>query len=484
MWQAIRDNTFRSRLLIGLMGALLVGLGYVIGMATMGPDGGVPGALGALAIWFVMLLAALAGGEQLVLMSARAKQISKEDSPRLWNVVEEMTIASGLGGMPKIYLIDNDMPNAFAAGRKPENSCVAVTSGLLRRLNRDELQGVIAHEIGHIKNLDVRFMTIAAVMLGSIVMLADLFFRMMWFGGGRRRGSGGGGQGQALFLLIAIAAAIVAPIAAQLLYFACSRKREYLADASAARFTRYPEGLASALEKISGHLVRSKSTKDVPRALAPMYIVNPLGAASGKVGLFSTHPPTQKRVDVLRAMGGMAGWVDYDRAYRQVTGEKGSGIDSRTLGAEESVTAREPTAEPDKRKDAVTRGREVADMIDRMVSFLIVACPCGVRIKIPPELKRDSVKCTRCGREHPVPHAEAAVGAAEAAKRAAAGGVAAGAAVAVAAPLRFTRRGRGMGWENFKCSCGKVVQISPAFSGKQVTCKNCRRKIDIVDPQP
>jgi heat shock protein HtpX len=118
-----------------------------------------------------------------------------------------------------------------------------------------------------------------------------------------------------------------------------------------------------------------------------------------------------------------------------------------------------------------------------MVSFLIVACPCGVRIKIPPELKRESVKCTRCGREHPVPHAEAVVGAAEAAKRVAAGGAAAGAVVAAVAPLRFTRSGRGMGWESFKCSCGKVVQISPAFSGNQVTCRSCRRKIDIVDPQ-
>ena len=330
MWEAIRDNRRRSRMLIGVMGVMLVLLGYLIGMVLAGPDAGIFGALGALALWLIMLVAALSGGEQLVMMTARARQIRKEDAPQLWNIVEEMTIASGLGGMPKIYVMDNDMPNAFAAGRKPENSCVAVTTGLLRRLNRDELQGVIAHEIGHIKNYDVRFMTIAAVMLGSIVILADLFFRMLWLGGGRRRGGGEGG-GHPIVLLVAILAAFLAPIFAQLLYFACSRKREYLADASAARFTRYPAGLASALEKISGHLVRSGRKKEVQRALAPMYIINPLQASAKAVGLFSTHPSTEKRVRILRAMGGNAGWADYDRAFRKVMKGQDSGIDARTL---------------------------------------------------------------------------------------------------------------------------------------------------------
>jgi heat shock protein HtpX len=389
------------------MGAMLVVLGYLIGAVALGPDGGIPGAVIALIVWLVMLLAALSGGEQLVLMTARAREIKKEDYPRLWNVVEEMTIASGLGKMPRIYIMDNDMPNAFATGRKPEVSAIAVTSGLLKRLNRDELQGVVAHEIAHVKNLDVRFMTIAAVMLGSIVLLADLFFRMLWFGGGRRRGSGGG-QGQAIVLVVAIAAAILAPIFAQMLYFACSRKREYLADASAARFTRYPEGLASALEKISGDLVTSlkkKKKKDVLRALAPMYIINPLQASSKAVGLFSTHPPAARRIRILRAMGGNAGWIDYERAFRDVTGGQRSGIDKQTLASEESIAARAPTAAPDAKKSAAARGREVADLIDRMVSFLIIGCPCGVRIKVPPDFKQRSVSCTRCGRRHDLPEA-------------------------------------------------------------------------------
>jgi len=467
MWEAIRDNTRRSRLLISLMGAMLVVLGYLIGAATAGPDGGVFGALAALALWLVMLLAALAGGEQLVLMTAKARQIRKEDAPQLWNVVEEMTIASGLAAMPKIYVVDSDMPNAFAAGRKPESSCVAVTTGLLRRLNRDELQGVIAHEIGHIKNYDVRFMTIAAVMLGSIVILADLFFRMLWLGGGRRRGGGGGGQGQIVILAVAVLAAILAPIFAQLLYFACSRKREYLADASAARFTRYPAGLASALEKISGHLAGAGRKQEVQRALAPMYIVNPLQAAARSAGLFSTHPPTEARIRILRSMGGNAGWADYDRAFRKVMKGEASGIDARTLRSEQSVAAREPSAEPAPRKDAAARGREVAEFLDRMIEFLIIACPCGVRIKVPPGLRRDAIQCTRCGRRHPLPRAESATRGEEA------GG-------AASPPLRYRRQGTG--WETFRCACGQSLQISPAFPGGSLTCKKCRRRIEIAGP--
>jgi len=466
MWEAIRGNVRRSRVLIGLMGGTLVLLGYLIGFSVAGPDAGIFGALGALALWLIMLVAALAGGEQLVLMTAKARQIRKEDAPQLWNVVEEMTIASGLGGMPKVYVIDNDMPNAFAAGRKPESSCVAVTTGLLRRLNRDELQGVIAHEIGHIKNYDVRFMTIAAVMLGSIVILADLFFRMLWLGGGRRRGGGGSGQGQIVVLAVAVLAAILAPIFAQLLYFACSRKREYLADASAARFTRYPDGLASALEKISGQLAGARRKQEVQRALAPMYIINPLQAAARSVGLFSTHPPTEARVRILRSMGGNAGWVDYDRAFRKVMKGQGSGIDAKTLSSEKSVAAREASAEPEPRKDAVARGREVAEFLDRMVQFLIIACPCGLRIKVPPGLKRDTIQCTRCGRRHTVPHAEAA----RPGERAEAG----------APPLRYRRQGKG--WETFRCACGQPRQISPAFTGGTLTCKKCRRAIEISGP--
>ena len=272
MWKAIRRNRIRSRWLIGLMGMLLVLLGFGIGMLVDPEVGGPLGAVAALGYWFVLLLIALNGGDTALMMGARARQIKREDAPRLWNIVEEMTIASGLGKMPRIFIIDDDAPNAFAAGPRPDKSVVAVTSGLLKRLNRDELQGVVAHEIGHIKNLDVRFMTIAAVMVASITIIADLFLRSLWFGAGRRRSSKIDPRAQMIVLVATIALAVLAPIFAQLLYMATSRKREYLADASAARFTRYPDGLASALEKIALHPAKSKS---VNRALAPLFIINP-----------------------------------------------------------------------------------------------------------------------------------------------------------------------------------------------------------------
>ena len=317
MWEAIRANTRRSRFLIGLMGFILVGLGYLVGAVYGGPQAGAWGAGGALGVWLVLLITALGAGERVLMLGARARRVEKEDVPRLWNIVEEMTIASGLGTPPKIYVIDDDVPNAFAAGRKPESSCVAVTSGLLKRLNRDELQGVIAHEIGHVRNHDVRFMTIAGVMLGSVVIISDIFLRSLWYGGGRRSGGGrGGGQGQLILVAAAIAVAILAPVFTRLLYYACSRGREYLADASAARFTRYPAGLASALGKISGGI---GSRKNVSRALAPMYIINPLQAVDSWQ-LFSTHPPTDKRMAILRSMGGNAGWRDYEAAYQEVVG--------------------------------------------------------------------------------------------------------------------------------------------------------------------
>jgi heat shock protein HtpX len=400
MWQAIRSNIRRSRLLIGLMGGVLVLLGAAVGASLSGaPEGGALGAVAALAVWLILVAVALLGGDRVILAGTRARRIEKQDAPRLWNVVEEMTIASGLGQMPRIYIVDDNMPNAFATGRNPETACVAVTSGLLKRLNRDELQGVIAHELAHIRNLDIRFMTVAGVMLGSIVIIADLYLRSVFYGAGRRRSSGNG-QAQALIVVLALVMAVLAPIGAQLLYFACSRKREYLADASAARFTRYPQGLAAALEKISDHAAAHR--KGVSRAVAPMYIVNPLQATSGSGGWLATHPPTAKRVEILRGMGGNAGWGDYEAAYRRITGATEPCLDRETLASESSVAARGPSSEATSRQDAVQRGREVADVLDRLAEFLLITCACGVRIKLPPDFAAAQVNCTRCGREHQI----------------------------------------------------------------------------------
>ena len=304
MWEAIAANKRRSAWLIFFMGLLLAGMGGAIGLLVGGaPETAAFGLFVGLAVWGVLLLVNAMGGESVLLASANAREVSHTEAPQLFNVVEEMRISAALPAMPRVFIIDTPVPNAFAVGLKPERACVAVTAGLLERLDRDELQGVIAHELGHISNRDTLFMTLAGVTLGAIVLLADAGMRMMfWGGGGRRRSSSGkGGGGAAILMIAALALAILAPIVARLLYFACSRQREYLADASAAQFTRYPAGLANALRKIA--LQQDPKKIPVNRVVAPMYAVNPL-AARGSSSVFGTHPPTEERIRRLMEMQG------------------------------------------------------------------------------------------------------------------------------------------------------------------------------------
>jgi len=324
MWEQIRSNQIRSVILVIGMGALLVVLGYLLGLYFF--DSAIGGLVIALVIWAVMSLFGYFQGDSLLLAMSRARKICRDDHPRLYNIVEEMKIASGLENMPDIYIIDDPSLNAFATGRDPKRASVAITSGLLEKLNRDELQGVIAHEISHIRNRDVLLMAMCSVLLGTIVILAWYGSRFLFFGGmtGSRRssGRGGGGMAQIIVLIAALVFMILAPIMARLIYLAISRKREYLADASAALYTRYPEGLASALEKLGASTGQLKSAN---QATAPMYIVTPFRKEGMKASdLSSTHPPVSERIRILRAMSG-ASFGDYDRAYRQVH-QGGKGI--------------------------------------------------------------------------------------------------------------------------------------------------------------
>jgi heat shock protein HtpX len=416
-------------------------------------------------------MTALLAGRGVLLGSMNAREIQHDDHPVLFNIVEEMTIASGLPKMPKVYIMDTDAPNAFAVGTE-QNSAVAVTTGLLMRLSRDELQGVVAHEIGHVKNHDTRFMMLAGVMMGAIILIADVFVRGMFYSGrGRRRGGRGGGQAQAILLLVALLFAILAPILAQLLYFACSRRREFLADASGARFTRYPDGLASALEKIEAS---AEQMGKVNRAVAPMLTVNPLKGSRAH-SLFSTHPPTDERVRVLRSMGSGAAFADYEAAYARVQG--GHLIGARTLTVAERVSARPPSAEPE--KDDLDRARDAVDILHRMDGFLFLPCACGLKIKLPPGYKGAQVQCPRCSRSIPIPAAVAAAAAASGALDAAGQEEpprsAAGPADAEGCTYRYTP-GR---WQSFRCPCGRAVNLSPTFAGTHVACPACGREITI-----
>ncbi len=275
---------------------LVVALGWVIGMTYGAAYYGL--ALAAL-IAGVMTIISFFSGDRVILALSRARPVSKDSHPQLYNVVEEMKIAAGLTRMPRIYLIDDTAPNAFATGKDPDHASIAVTRGLLEKLNREELQGVIGHEMSHIRNYDIRFAMIAGILLGVVVLISDYFMRSMFYRGGRRRssrkGSGGG-----LLVLLALVLAIVAPIFAKLLQMAISRKREFMADASSVELIRNPHGLANALRKIAAD---REPLEVANRATQHLYIVNPVKSFGMKArSLFSTHPPTEARIRILESM--------------------------------------------------------------------------------------------------------------------------------------------------------------------------------------
>ncbi len=393
MFAVIRANQRKSIVLIVLMGLVLALMGYGVGTA-LDPSLGLPGLAGAGVIWLILLMVSFAGGEGLLMAQAGGREIERADAPQLFNLVEEMQIASGLAATPKIYLIDTPTPNAFAVGRNERRAALGFTTGLIARLNRDELQGVVAHEIAHIKNRDTLFMTLAGTTMGTIIVIADMFARGLRFSAGSssRRRSDKGDSGAAVIMLIALVLAVVAPLLAQLLYFACSRRREYLADACAAQYTRYPEGLASALEKIAGG---QRFSEEVNRVLAPMYIVSPLAAHARGSRLMSTHPPTADRIRVLRAMGGGASLRAYEEAYKKLHG--GSGV----MGAMAAAAPDQPAREASAGATPVAAGwRTARGVLHEADGERAVDCSCGLRLRIPPDWRGAPIRCPRCGREH------------------------------------------------------------------------------------
>lgn len=288
-------NVFKTYVLMMVFLVVVIGLGWIFSQYFGSP----------VILWIALIFSTVMAfvsywhSDKIVLRMTGARQIAKkEDHPELYRIVENLAIASGLP-MPRIYVIEEAAPNAFATGRDPKRGVVAVTRGLLDRLDRSELEGVIAHELAHIGNRDILISTVAVVLVGFISLIADIFIRSFWWGGARRNTGG-----SPVILILAIAAAILAPISAMLLQMAISRKREFLADATAALFTRNPEGLASALEKISSDRTPMRNAHS---ATAHLYIENPFKAdvqrgrgVSVFAKLFSTHPPVEDRVKALR----------------------------------------------------------------------------------------------------------------------------------------------------------------------------------------
>ena len=299
MYEQIASNKRKSFFLIFFFLALIFLLVWLFEqMVGLGTEG----LAAAVIIALAMTVGSYYASDKIVLAMSKARPVTKEEFPYLYNVVEGLTIAAGLPP-PRCYVIDDTAPNAFATGRNPKNSVIVVTTGLLEKLNRVELEGVIAHEMSHIKNYDVLLQTLTVVMVGVVALLSDWMRRTFWWGGGRRRSSErgkGGGGGAAIILVLALVMAILSPLIAQLIRLAISRKREFLADASGAMLTRYPPGLASALRKIAAD---REPLEAANKATAHMYIVNPLKDIGGAVNkLFSTHPPIEERIAALEKM--------------------------------------------------------------------------------------------------------------------------------------------------------------------------------------
>jgi len=310
----IAANKRKSALLVVLFALFVAAVSMVLGLAIVAMlqpralaavdwrQGLLVGAVAA-GVSLVIALIGFYRGPEMILHVSRARPIRHEDDPELFNVVEEMAIAAGIP-MPKVYVIDDSAPNAFATGRDPQHGIVCITTGLRHKLNREELQGVIAHEIAHIRNYDIRLMMLLAVLVGTVAMLADFYWQVLRYGPRvhRRDGRRDGGGIHPLLFLLAILLALLAPLAAQLIQLAVSREREYLADASAVELTRNPLGLASALAKIDAD---PDVLEVANQGTAHLFIANPIKKFEARARtIFSSHPPIQERIRRLRMLAG------------------------------------------------------------------------------------------------------------------------------------------------------------------------------------
>ncbi len=293
IYQEIQSNQRRTWILIALFTGVLAAAGYAYGQVT---GYGYSGLTFVFAISILMTLFSWFVGDKVVLWTSGAQEITDREQNRyLWNLVENLAITAGLP-RPRIYVIDDAAPNAFATGRDPAHASIAMTTGIVQLLENEELEGVIAHELAHVKNYDTRFMILVAVMVGALSLLGDFFFRGSLFRRRDDRDEGGG-----IWMILGIVVLILSPIIGQLIKFAISRRREYLADASGALLTRYPEGLARALEKIGAH---AQPMQRASTATAHLWIANPFaqdGVTSKLANLFSTHPPLADRIRKLRS---------------------------------------------------------------------------------------------------------------------------------------------------------------------------------------
>jgi len=487
MWALVRLNRAHAAALAALSLSLFVAAGFIGGgcaawvfdawrAATTGsrmgsgfhPMAGLLGVEAAAAIWIFLTVITYLQGDRILLASAGARPLRKEDHPQLYNVVEEMSLAAALPRMPRPYVIDDPAMNALAAGFGPDNAAIAVTSGALARLNRDQLQGIIAHETAHIANGDVLFLTLASLMTGAArgpgwAATAPAL---------RRNAGRFGGEAPRLTpahrILQACSGflALLAPVYAVLLLFGTARRRDFLAAACAAVYTRYPEGLASGLYVMAGdvHTLLQRN-----RRIATLCTLNPYRKEHGihtPLLLASTHAPVQQRIAILRGIHGAVSFERYERAWQQAAGTAAR-LFPRNAAVKISVyPIREAHTQTAAAAQTVRRQlRNAGDLVRGVNGYTFLTCACGMRIKLPPWHARGHVACPRCGQDvrlpsaRPLPQAQAANGVKESAE--------------IARPAEA--------WLTFRCVCGGENQLSPFFDAPRMTCTRCGRMIRIRD---
>lgn len=419
----IRSNQRKSLLLMLALGGVLLITGFAMGTLIYAmnwfsfgwfdhPEWDIwlgPGGMAlALLIWLVSLPLSYFYGDRAILYFSEAQEVHAWEAPLLHQVLEEMLIASGQSSKPRLYLIPSGALNAFATGRGPEHASIVVTSGLLEALTREELQAVMAHELAHINNRDILYLMLASTLLGAVLMLSNhedhshdtednSGFRVRIRTDSDSKSSVSHPALAVLMLIILI----LAPLCAKALYFSLSRRREYLADACAALYTRYPEGLASALEKIQASTEPLGCSQE---ALAVHFITNPIEMdfQTGLADVTATHPPISERIRILRSLGSQLSLGRYQQVYQELTGQ-GLGLTASDLSSLPRRQALTPAA-PDPRS-ARERHRDTTQILWLLNGYLKVNCHCGLRFQLPPDLKTARIQCPRCKRQHARPEA-------------------------------------------------------------------------------
>jgi len=478
MWELIEQNKKKSIYIFVAMFFILVSVGTSVGYtyATTYTDqtsmGLIWGAIGSILLWAILSAISYYLGDRIILNVSQAVEVTPEFYPRLSNIVDEMKIAANLPYRPEIYIINDESLNAFATGIRPEKSAIVVTAGLVENLTRDELQGVIAHEMSHIINRDVLFMTFAGVLLGSISMLTKLLIHGT-VTQGRRASIGSGLKSPVAWpvLIINLILIVFAPMFSRIFFYSLSKKREYLADASAVRLTRYPEGLASALEKISAEAISVFSANKIT---APMFISNPFAGNFQPDSNYSTHPPVFKRIQILRSIGNNVGYRQYQAAYSNLMKKDYALIPDNVLKNDKSRNVREASKE--KEKPVKKRSRDINDFLRAANGFIFLPCTCGLNIKVPPKFGESDIQCPRCSKVLIVPSLIAQNTYVE--NAAISKPTDTGQEKEISTPLQYKKMSTG--WETFNCKCGHAIHLSPMFKSKFILCKKCKSKVEIL----